>query len=647
MNPFIKSSLKSLALGTVCALAFGLLTAPAFLRADEEATTAAEEDQAAKITEEIQVVGKAPKVQPVSTVTTIAASLIEQYAPRDLSEAVQYAPGVNITTGSKREATLKLRGMDSRRIVLLIDGIPSYEPYYGSFDLKTVSAAGLESIQITKGPSSVLYGPNTLAGIVNVITRRPGDNPFLAVQGSLGAQKTYSAGFDGGFRWNRFSLVGDVSWQNSDGFGYPDPDTGERTDLMNTDYERFNLNAKAYYAPSDDSEIMINGGIYQSNYGMPPTLGVQKARYWYFKNWDRYTLNAGGFTSLGEGAVLRFRAFYVNYRNTMDQFKDKEMAKRQFESTFDNYVYGAFAMSEFKLASWNTLKASLNYQRDVARTQDDVGLPFDEYDQGTFSAALEDQVSLGDKWQVVGGFSFDLIDKYSGGTYSRVNPMIGLKFTPAETLDLHLSLARKSRFPNMRSMYSPSSGNPDLLSETGTNVELGFTWDPGVRLSGAAFMYEFKNMIDSITLSDGKKRYWNVGKAHINGFELQASKSLGWLEGTLNYTYIDAANDTDDRPLDAMPASNLNFDLTVFPAGGLRISLFGLAASKSDWYEFSAKKNYEIPAYFNLDAVLAYDFGRFEIFVKATNLFDDYIYTEPIFPWRARFFEFGVRVDVF
>ncbi|HPN17679.1 MAG TPA: TonB-dependent receptor plug domain-containing protein, partial [Candidatus Aminicenantes bacterium] len=386
MNPFIKSSLKSLALGTVCALAFGLLTAPAFLRADEEATTAAEEDQAAKITEEIQVVGKAPKVQPVSTVTTIAASLIEQYAPRDLSEAVQYAPGVNITTGSKREATLKLRGMDSRRIVLLIDGIPSYEPYYGSFDLKTVSAAGLESIQITKGPSSVLYGPNTLAGIVNVITRRPGDNPFLAVQGSLGAQKTYSAGFDGGFRWNRFSLVGDVSWQNSDGFGYPDPDTGERTDLMNTDYERFNLNAKAYYAPSDDSEIMINGGIYQSNYGMPPTLGVQKARYWYFKNWDRYTLNAGGFTSLGEGAVLRFRAFYVNYRNTMDQFKDKEMAKRQFESTFDNYVYGAFAMSEFKLASWNTLKASLNFQRDVARTQDDIGLPFDEYDQGTFSA---------------------------------------------------------------------------------------------------------------------------------------------------------------------------------------------------------------------------------------------------------------------
>jgi hypothetical protein len=35
------------------------------------------------------------------------------------------------------------------------------------------------------------------------------------------------------------------------------------------------------------------------------------------------------------------------------------------------------------------------------------------------------------------------------------------------------------------------------------------------------------------------------------------------------------------------------------------------------------------------------------LFVKATHLFDDDIYSEPIFPWRARFFEFGARVSVF
>jgi len=36
-----------------------------------------------------------------------------------------------------------------------------------------------------------------------------------------------------------------------------------------------------------------------------------------------------------------------------------------------------------------------------------------------------------------------------------------------------------------------------------------------------------------------------------------------------------------------------------------------------------------------------------QLFVKATNLLDDYIYAEPIFPWRGRFFEFGAKVRVF
>ncbi len=154
-------------------------------------------------------------------------------------------------------------------------------------------------------------------------------------------------------------------------------------------------------------------------------------------------------------------------------------------------------------------------------------------------------------------------------------------------------------------------------------------------------------MIDSITLADGTKRYWNVGKARINGFELQLSKSLGWLEGSINYTNIDHRNESDNRPLDAISGNTLSFDLTVRPVSGLRFSVFGLSASESPWYDSTSRTILRIPGYFNLDAVAAYDFGRLELFVKVTNIFDDYLYSEPIFPWRTRFFEFGARVDVF
>jgi outer membrane cobalamin receptor len=633
---------------SVLAVVLGLFVLAGGLPAAAQQKEKAKEiEKPVRITEEIQVVGRMPREQPVSTVTRIDFTKLEQNRPLDLAEAIRYAPGVYVTVGNKSEFTLKLRGMDSRRIVLLIDGVPSYEPYYGSFDLKTVAAAGIDTLQITKGPSSVLYGPNTLGGIVNVITRRPGNDPYLTLNAGFGADRTRSGGLDGGFRWGKFSLAGNLGYQGSHGYAYPDAATGEHATYANTSYQRFNLNAKLFYAPSDTTEIMINGNVYTSDYGMPAALGVQSARYWRFKNWDRTGLNAGGFTSLGGDSTLRFRAFAVNYRNTLDQYKDKAMSNRQFESTFDNSVYGAFALADFGLSAKNRLKASLNFQKDIARTQDDVNLPFVKYDQGTFSAALEDELSLTDRWHLVGGVSLDVISKFVGASTSRLNPMLGLKFSPNETLDLHASASMKSRMPNMRALYSATSGNPDLLGETGTNAEIGAAWTKGVFVSASLFTYRFQNMIDTYTLPDGTRRYMNVGKAHITGAEVQIQKSIGPLDATLNYTYLEHRNDIDDRPLDALSPHSLNFDLTARPLAGVRVSVYGLYGAKSTWWDSKANKVLDIPSYFNLDAVLAYDWKRIQLFVKATNLLNDYFYVEPIFPWRGRFIEIGAKINVF
>src|SRR4030065_254600 len=97
----------------------------------------------------------------------------------------------------------------------IVGGGPEVEPYYSPFDLKTITAAGLDSVQITKGPSSVLYGPNTLGGIVNVITRRPGPEPRLALTGSYGEHSTRGAILDGGAQWKKFALAGSASYPDS------------------------------------------------------------------------------------------------------------------------------------------------------------------------------------------------------------------------------------------------------------------------------------------------------------------------------------------------------------------------------------------------------------------------------------------------
>jgi outer membrane receptor protein involved in Fe transport len=630
-------------------VAFLLLSLSPVLGQDkkDDQKTKKEEQKPVKITEEILVVGKAPKDIPLATVSTIVASDIEKQKPRDLSDVLKFIPGSMVTFGDKDTYNLKLRGISSNRIALFVDGVPVYEPYFSTFDLKTVSAGGIDTVQVTKGPSSVLYGPNTLGGVVNVITKRPTERPALSLSGSYGDDDTKSLGLDTSYGWKRFAVSANALYQGSAGFYYPDPEGG-RTLRTNSDFERLNLNAKLYYTPSSSTEIMVNGGLYQSQYGMPAALFTQRARYWRFPKWDRSTFNAGGFTSLGGQATLRFRAFSVHYVNTLDWFADPAMTELDSSSTYDNSVYGGFALADIPTGKMNAVKTSLLYQKDVARIQDDVGLPWDRFDQGTVSAGIEDHFSLTDKWKVIGGLSLDYIDKYTPGEHNTsLNPLVGLKFTPTEALDFHVSFARKSRFPSMRSLYSSSSGNPDLLSESGTSFELATTWSGPLYVTASVFFNRFKNFIDTVRLPDGTRRYFNVGRAHINGFEVQVQKAVTWLAGTVNYTYLDHRNDADDRPLDAQPDHNLNFDISVVPATGFRIGFYGLLGSTSWWWDSSTSEVLTIPSYFSLDAIASYAFnGRCEVFMRLGNIFDHYFYTEPGFPWRGRYFEVGIKVDV-
>ena len=613
--------------------------------AQEKEKAAKEQEKKARITEEILVVGQAPREVPLATVTTIKAQALELMKPRDLAEAIRFAPGVMVTTGNKDEYTLKLRGIDSRRIALLVDGVPVVEPYYGSFDLKTVSAGGIQTLQVTKGPSSVLYGPNTLGGIVNVITTRPTPDPRLALNASYGDRAARGFGLDTSYLWGRVGLAGSALYQAADGTSYTDAG-GARLERRNSDYERLNVSGKVYYIPSDRTEFMLNVGHYHSVYGMPPDL-YGKPRFWRFKNWDRTTVNAGGFTSLGEMSTLRFRAYYVSYFNTLDQYNDAAMISRQFESTFDNANYGFFALADLPVSGWNVIKTSLTYQKDIARSQDDINLPWQDFDQETVSFGLEDHLSFLEAWQLIGGVSADRLAKFTGGATTRLNPLVGLKFTPWDALDVRLAYSGKSKFPNMRALYSPSSGNPSLKSEFARSWELGFTYSRSFYLAGAVFLNDIRNLVDSIRLPSGLRQYRNIGEARINGFELQAQKSWRWLEGTLNYTYLDPWNKSDDRPLDLTPKNNLNFEVTVKPLARLDIALLGLWASESSWYDTNARKSVDIPAYFTLDAVISFEAGRFSPFLRVTNLFDKYFYTEPGYPWRGRFLEVGIKADVF
>ncbi len=74
--------------------------AAALGRAQEKEKALAEREKQARITEEIQVIGRAPREVPLATVTTIKPQLLQLMRPRDLAEAIRFAPGVMVTPTS-------------------------------------------------------------------------------------------------------------------------------------------------------------------------------------------------------------------------------------------------------------------------------------------------------------------------------------------------------------------------------------------------------------------------------------------------------------------------------------------------------------------------------------------------------------------
>lgn len=634
-------------------LVFGIVFIPLASAGQDQTTDkqkkTKEQEKPVRITEEIQVIGRAPREIPLATVTTIEATAIQNQMPLDLSEVLRYAPGAMVTVGGKGEYTLKLRGIDSGRIALLVDGVPIVEPYFGTFDLKTVSSGGIESLQITEGPSSVLYGPNTLGGIVNVITRRPTPDPVAYLTLSLGDKGTRGGGADAAIQFGRVGVVASALAQDSNGFQYKDPASGTELVRSLSDYQRFNLSGKVIYNPSDKSEIMINADRYHSAYGIPPALFGQ-ARYWRFKDWDRTSVSAGGYSALGDNAFVHFRGYCVNYYNILDQYTNSSLAALSAESTYDNPIYGFFGLGEFTLAHWNSLKASLYYEADKTRQRDDTDLPWIAYKQKTFSAGVEDHIAFLENWKLIAGVSLDSLNKFTGGMTTRLNPLVGLKYSPTDALDIHISFATKSKFPSMRSLYSSSSGNPDLRSESARSFELSATYNRGFLLTGSFFLNALRDFINTVRLPDGTRRYYNVNRARINGFELQAQKSLTLgrfgLDGLINYTFLDHRNESDNRPLDALPKHSMTFDAGLSAPGEVRLGLIGILSSTSWYWNTSTSSLLTIPSIFSLDAVLSWSLRNLEPFVRVTNLFNHYFYTEPGFPWRGRFIEFGVRTGL-
>ena len=215
--------------------------------------------------QEVNIFGKEKNEGPIHK---IDAQLIKDFNKTNVVDAVNLLSGVSITQiGARNEGSILVRGFNSLRTPVFFDGIPIYTPYHGNFDLSRFTTFDINSISVEKGLVSVQYGPNTMGGAVNIVSKKPIKALDIDGQSGVGfadgtGVNSYFTALNIGSRQDKFYIMGSASFLNVD--NYLSSRKFDRTPLqpslerVNSKFMDVRLSAKFGYTPNKTDEYSFS-----------------------------------------------------------------------------------------------------------------------------------------------------------------------------------------------------------------------------------------------------------------------------------------------------------------------------------------------------------------------------------------------------
>ena len=527
-----------------------------------------------------EVVVTAEREKLEGAVDRVDEEELRQYNRDDLAEALDLMPGVTVSRrGARNERVVFVRGFDVKHVPLFMDGIPIYVMYDGYSDYGRFTTFDVSQIVLSKGAASVLYGPNTMGGAINVITKRP-DKPLEANAGiGMASGETTTAYANFGSNQGNWYVQGGAGYLNRDHFNLSDdfePTDSEGGGARENSYSRDRkVSFKVGFQPSHKDEYAVSYSKQKAVKGTPPYAGddpSQKVRYWRWPQWDKESIYFNSKTAIGAKSYVKARLYYDAYDNSLFAYDDDTYSTQNrgssFRSWYNDDTMGGSLEAGTELFSRNNLKVALHYKRDQHKEHDE-GEPERTFKDDYYSVGLEDTVTLTDRWHVVLGASYDrqiageaedydsdtgVISDFPTQDASAFNPQAGVYYDFSDTGTAYATVARKSRLPSLKDRYSYRMGsalpNPGLDPETSTNYEIGcdtffdkIIFLDRIAIKGAAFLSDVRDYILTVTIPDPDDssatldQNQNVGHVRLYGFEAGLTvRFTDSLNGGISYT---------------------------------------------------------------------------------------------------------------
>ena len=593
---------------------------------------------------------------PVRT-EVVTRKEIERTHARDLKESLEHAPGVLLkNVHGKSGYEVWLQGLDSDRVLVVINGEPITPSTGSTVDLSQIGVADIERIEIVKGATSALYGSSAMGGVINVITRKP-QAPLsyqMSLDGGSWDDKNLSGNttdiarrhLSGKFAVKRPQWHADLSGslRDSDGF---DLDPGTYANEGESGYKA-NLDTRLAWTPDENTEIYLAPRYYREDIDSRFTTfapGVGEIKKIKYEEGERSHTTLGAERRREDGSRWRGWLVYDNWTNVTQQ---DAIATPQVEQQRNAEIdlYRAELQWDRPWGDNHLFTSGLVLgQAELTQSKTENGQRVDEVadeSNRNIEAYIQDDIFLGDHWELVPGVRIQ--DDSDFGFYAapKLNAMYSPDWFDGVTTNLRLGYGRGYRVPNLKErffVFDHSNlgylllGNTDLEPESSDSFQAGIEFARPGRFHAdiSLFHNRIKNLIDTdinpaASAAQGLQifQYQNIARALTQGVELSGRYRLSdALELKAGYTWLKSEDRDSGKTLTQRPEHQIKWGLDYQQREwGSLISLRGVHQSKE---YVDAQNQIVSPAWTSWDIKLTQTLGKgLKFFAGIDNLTNEH-----------------------
>ncbi|MCB2059903.1 MAG: TonB-dependent receptor [Novosphingobium sp.] len=559
---------------------------------------------------------------------------------------------------SAQGVTLRaLGGNATSRALVLLDGVPMADPFFGYMPLSAIVPERLRSVRVTRGGGTGAFGSGAVAGTIELTSADAkalgllNGSALVNDRGESELSATLAPELGRGF------VIANARWDRGKGF-WTTPAADRVPASARARYDSWSASLRAVAPLNDAVELQVSGLVFEDHRtlrfeGADSTSSGQDASVrlvgrgeWQF---DALAyVQARDFSNIVISSTRFVRV--LDQRRTPSTGLGGKLELRPPVGEDHVMRLGAdlrITDGELQEEPYSAFTGLLTERRRAGGRNSDLGFFLE--DDWTLGPVVLTAGARADRWTVKEGF-YRAVDAAGAIVTDEIHPdrtgwdasfRGGAVFHAGDGLSLRVAAYSGVRLPTLNELYRPfvvfpvtTNANAALRNEKlrGFEAGLDFTLSEAVRLSVTAFDNKVKNAIANVTLTPTERQRQNIDSVHSRGLEFGAALRFGTVsfDGSLALTDAEVEGSGASAALDGMR-----------PSQTPKVAASGTLAwrPREGWYLAATLRHtgaqYEddlqtdvLPAATTLDAYIEVPIaGPFSVVFRGENLTDETILT--------------------